>query len=110
MNVMLASVQARTKEIGIRKAFGATNKDIQHQFTIEAVITSLIGGASGIVFGFVGTYIICSLSNLPLNFLSSSVLPILVAFMVSVLIGVLFGTYPAQQAAKLEIMDAINSD
>ena len=110
MNVMLASVQARTKEIGIRKAFGATNKDIQHQFTIEAVITSLIGGASGIVFGFVGTYIICSLSNLPLNFLSSSVLPILVAFMVSVLIGVLFGTYPAQQAAKLEPVAAINSD
>ncbi len=110
MNVMLASVQARTKEIGIRKAFGATKKNIQWQFCIEAIIISIIGGLIGVIVGFTMCYIICLYGEIPLKFLSLSVLPSLAAFGVMVLIGLIFGTYPAQQAAKMEIVDAINSD
>lgn len=110
MNVMLASVQARTKEIGIRKAFGASNKDIRRQFLTESVLISLLGGLLGCGFGVAGTYIGCWLTVTPLRFLHFSILPFAIALLVTVCVGVLSGTYPAQQAAKMEIVDAINSD
>ncbi len=110
MNVMLAAVQARTKEIGIRKAFGATNQDIERQFMLEAVITGLIGGGVGVALGLVGSAVVCMLGEMPLSFLSHAILPILLALVVSVGVGVIFGTYPAKQAAKMEPVAAINSD
>lgn len=121
MNVMLASVQARTKEIGIRKAFGATNQDIQRQFTMESIITSLIGGAFGIVVGLLATVLVSkAMGSLYLGggvsyptdiaYMSIPIVSILAAFGVSVLIGIVFGRYPANQAAKMEPVVAINSD
>ncbi len=110
INVMLATVQARTKEIGIRKAFGASNQDIKRQFLTEAVLISLLGGLLGCGFGIVGTYIGCWLTRTPISFLHFSILPFAIALLVTVCVGVLSGTYPAQQAAKLEPVAAINSD
>ena len=110
INVMLATVQARTKEIGIRKAFGASNQDIKRQFLTEAVLISLLGGLLGCGFGIFGTYIGCWLTRTPISFLQFSILPFAIALLVTVCVGVLSGTYPAQQAAKLEPVAAINSD
>ncbi len=122
MNVMLASVQERTKEIGIRKAFGATNKDIQRQFMLEAVITSLIGGLIGVVLGVILSFSIpwlvsdMTIGNSGMSYstsyleISLAAWPILLALGVSVGVGIIFGNYPAQQAAKLEPVAAINSD
>ena len=110
INVMLATVQARTKEIGIRKAFGASNQDIKRQFLTEAVLISLLGGLLGCGFGIFGTYIGCWLTRTPISFLQFSIVPFAIALLVTVGVGLLSGTYPAQQAAKLEIVDAINSD
>lgn len=110
MNVMLTSVQARTKEIGIRKAFGATNRDIQRQFTFESVITGLFGSLFGVAAGFIAVFCICAYDNMPFSYCTYTIWPILLALVVSVGVGLIFGTYPAQQAAKMEIVDAINSD
>lgn len=119
MNVMLASVQERTREIGLRKAFGATNKDIQRQFSLEAVITSLIGGLIGVLFGIMLSFSIpwlisdMTIGDQGISYsasyldISLSIWPILLALAVSVGVGVIFGTYPAQQAAKMEIVDAL---
>ncbi len=120
MNVMLASVRERTKEIGIRKAFGATNKDIQRQFMLEAIITSLLGGVVGVVLGEVASFAVPVLFDsisfdatgvtYPTAYLdiALSAWPILLALAVSVGVGMIFGTYPARQAAKIEPVVAIN--
>lgn len=108
MNVMLASVQARTKEIGIRKAFGATANDIKRQFMLEAVITGLIGGLLGVAVGFGIILGIFLTSHSPLTYITGTVWPMLAAFAITILVGVLSGTYPAKQAAKLEPVAAIN--
>ena len=110
MNVMLASVQARTNEIGIRKAFGATNRDIKRQFTLESVITGLVGGFLGVTIGFTVIFGICVYGNIPLSYLSGTGWSVLLAVVASVGVGLVFGTYPAKQAAKLEPVVAINSD
>ncbi len=108
MNVMLASVQARTKEIGIRKAFGATANDIKRQFMLEAVITGLIGGLLGVAVGFGIILGIFLTSHSPLTYITGTVWPMLAAFAITILVGLLSGTYPAKQAAKLEPVAAIN--
>ncbi len=115
MNVMIASVEVRTKEIGIRKAFGATNKNIHWQFRLEALITSLFGGFLGLVFGvmlsFAAPWLLdFSVFGFPVSELDIHITawPILLALGLSVSVGVIFGTYPAQQAAKLEPVAAIN--
>lgn len=107
MNVMLASVQARTKEIGIRKAFGATNRDIKRQFTLESVITGLVGSFLGVIIGFAIIFGICVYGKIPLSYLSGTGWSVLLAVVASVGVGLVFGTYPAGQAAKLEIVEAI---
>ena len=104
MNIMLATVLERTREIGIRRAIGAKQSDIVRQFLSEAVLISIAGGLVGIVFGWALSQIIGSAAGWPTVVTVSS---IAVAFGVSVFIGLLFGIYPAVQAAKLDPIEAI---
>ena len=104
MNIMLATVLERTREIGIRRAIGARQADIIRQFLIEAVLISIVGGLIGIAAGFSGSRIIALIAGWSTVVTAMS---ILVAFGVSVFIGLLFGIYPAVQAAKLDPIEAI---
>ncbi|MCW5980119.1 MAG: ABC transporter permease [Bryobacteraceae bacterium] len=104
MNIMLATVLERTREIGIRRAIGARQKDIVRQFLTEAVMISILGGLIGIAFGFSLSRIIAAAAGWSTVVTTSS---IAVAFGVSVGIGLLFGIYPAVQAAKLDPIEAI---
>ncbi|HET7873481.1 MAG TPA: ABC transporter permease [Terriglobales bacterium] len=104
MNVMLVSVTERTREIGIRMAIGATESDVQRQFLTEAVVMSLIGGAIGIVFGVGLSFMISSLFGWPILISGGA---IAVAVMVAAAIGIFFGYYPAQKAARLDPIDAL---
>jgi putative ABC transport system permease protein len=101
---MLATVLERTREIGIRRAIGARQRDIVRQFLIEAVLISIAGGLIGIAAGFGGSLIIANIAEWPTVVTATS---IFVAFGVSVFIGLLFGIYPAVQAAKLDPIEAI---
>jgi putative ABC transport system permease protein len=104
MNIMLATVLERTREIGIRRAIGARQADIVRQFLTEAVLISILGGLIGIAFGFTLSKLIASAAGWSTVVTTSS---ILVAFGVSVGIGMVFGIYPAVQAAKLDPIEAI---
>lgn len=104
MNIMLVSVSERTKEIGIRKSLGGRYRDILSQFVIEAGITSAFGGVLGIVLGIVLSYIAGDLIGMTVKITSSSVM---LAFGVSVGIGILFGYSPARKAARLSPIDAL---
>jgi putative ABC transport system permease protein len=104
MNIMLATVLERTREIGIRRAIGARQADIIRQFLTEAVLISIIGGLIGIAFGYSLSKIIAAAAGWSTDVTTSS---IAVAFGVSVGIGLLFGIYPAVQAAKLDPIEAI---
>jgi putative ABC transport system permease protein len=104
MNIMLATVLERTREIGIRRAIGARQRDIVRQFLIEAVLISIAGGLIGIASGFGGSRIIAAIAGWSTVVTATS---IMVAFGVSVCIGLLFGIYPAVQAAKLDPIEAI---
>lgn len=100
MNIMLVSITERTKEIGIRKALGATNGDIQIQFVVEAIVICLIGGILGIILGTLAS----SLLGTPAE---DSISTIALATLFSMAIGVFFGYYPANKAAKLNPIDAL---
>ncbi len=104
MNIMLATVLERTREIGVRRAIGARQADIIRQFLTEAVLISIVGGLIGIAFGFGLSRIIAAAAGWSTEVTSAS---IGVAFGVSVSIGLLFGIYPAVQAAKLDPIEAI---
>ena len=104
MNIMLATVLERTREIGIRRAIGARQADIIRQFLTEAVLISIMGGLIGIAFGFTLSRVIAAAAGWSTVVTASS---IGVAFGVSVGIGLLFGIYPAVQAAKLDPIEAI---
>ena len=104
MNIMLATVLERTREIGIRRAIGARQADIIRQFLTEAVLISILGGLIGIAFGFTLSRVIAAAAGWSTVVTASS---IGVAFGVSVGIGLLFGIYPAVQAAKLDPIEAI---
>ena len=107
MNIMLVSVTERTREIGIRKALGAKRRTILSQFVIEAAVTSSLGGFIGIAVGFVGTSAAGKIMGIDA---SPTFLSVLVSFMVSVMIGLIFGYLPARRAAALNPIDAIRSD
>jgi putative ABC transport system permease protein len=104
MNIMLASILERTREIGVRRAVGARQSDIIRQFVVEAVMISFIGGTFGIVLGFAMSRLIAWLAGWSTVVTASS---ILLAFMVSISVGLIFGTYPAVKAAKLDPVEAI---
>ena len=102
MNIMYANVTERTKEIGIRRAIGATKSDILLQFLTESVLLSLLGGASGLAIAGVIVIIVRPFFPLAINTLAISI-----AFGVSSLIGVIFGVFPARRAANLTPIEAI---
>jgi putative ABC transport system permease protein len=104
MNIMLATVLERTREIGIRRAIGAKQRDIIRQFLTEAILISILGGLMGILFGFSLSWIIAAAAGWSTEVTTAS---IVIAFSVSVGIGLLFGIYPAVQAAKLDPIEAI---
>ncbi|HEY8198165.1 MAG TPA: FtsX-like permease family protein, partial [Candidatus Limnocylindrales bacterium] len=105
MNIMLVSVRERTREIGIRKAVGARSRDILLQFLIEALTLSLIGGCIGIVVGLATTAVIGAIAGWGFIF---SPLTIVVAVAFSLAVGVLFGVWPARQAARLDPIAALH--
>ena len=107
MNIMLVSVTERTREIGIRKALGATNRDIHRQFIIESVILCVVGGMIGVVFGAVVAYLVGIRFEMNVY---PSVGSVIMAFGVSVMVGIFFGTYPASRAAKLDPIDALRHE
>jgi len=105
MNIMLVSVTERTREIGIRKALGATYRTIVTQFLIEAVVISLVGGLIGIVFGMTVSQLITIIAKMQTVV---SIPTILLSFGFSMAIGLIFGIYPARKAAKLNPIDALH--
>jgi putative ABC transport system permease protein len=114
MNVLLASVTERTREIGIRKAAGARQRDILMQFLAESVAITGLGGAIGVVLGllmsFGVTTAIRALASAPFVRSSVSWSTVVAAAMASVAIGLAFGTYPARRAARLSPIDAIRHE
>ncbi|MHB8181828.1 MAG: ABC transporter permease [Acidithiobacillus ferrivorans] len=104
MNMMLTTVTERTREIGLRKSVGAKKGDISMQFLSESVMLTFLGGAIGIVLGFVASLAISHLASMPTSFSYSSVI---LVFGVSALIGIVFGYYPARRAANLSPIVAL---
>jgi putative ABC transport system permease protein len=104
MNIMLASILERTREIGVRRAVGARQGDIIRQFVVEATLISFVGGSFGIVFGFAMSRLIAWLAGWSTIVTASS---IVLAFMVSISVGLVFGIYPAMKAARLDPVEAI---
>jgi putative ABC transport system permease protein len=109
LNIMLATVAERTREIGLRKAVGATNRAVMDQFLLEAGMLTFLGGIAGIIIGIIISYLITQL----MHYLGYdwafviSIWSVLLAVGVSILTGVIFGLYPALKASKLNPIDAL---
>jgi putative ABC transport system permease protein len=126
MNIMLATVTERTREIGIRRALGAKRSDIIRQFLIETVVLSIVGGGLGVLVGLtcspVTTFAMNVLKRVNPELLASlppivqELKPIIVfwsvplAFLISIFIGVVFGVYPAIRAAKMDPIEALRHE
>jgi putative ABC transport system permease protein len=109
MNIMLVSVAERTREIGVRKALGATNADVLFQFLLEAVLLSLIGGVIGVAVGIAGSAVLPEiLTDLPPAVVTAN--EVALAFGVSALIGVVFGVLPAYRSARLQPVEALRRE
>ena len=119
MNIMLVSVVERTREIGIRKAMGAKNKSIQRQFLTEAVVICLMGGVIGIAIGVINGFVLAKVAAIVLEqyqqemgamitlSVSPSFMAIVISVVFSMLIGMIFGSYPAKRAAQMSPIDAL---
>ena len=104
MNIMLVSVTERTREIGIRMAIGARQRDILLQFLLEAIIISVLGCSIGLLLGIAGALLVEVFTGTAVIILGSSVL---VAFSVAASVGIFFGFYPAKKAAQLDPIEAL---
>ena len=104
MNIMLATVTSRIREIGIRKAIGATNREIRFQFLAEAIVISMSGGIAGIVAGLAIPYSVRFFTDfrLPISGLSA-----IIAIVVSSIVGIIFGTVPASRASQLDPVESL---
>ncbi|MCM8792610.1 MAG: FtsX-like permease family protein [Candidatus Omnitrophica bacterium] len=104
MNIMLVSVTERTREIGLRKAIGATSKDVMMQFLIEAILMSAIGGVLGIILGVIIAYLITVFAGWTVKI---SIFSVVLATGSSLMVGVIFGLRPAKTASKLNPVEAL---
>jgi putative ABC transport system permease protein len=112
MNIMLATVTERTREIGVRRALGAKRRDITLQFLIEAIVQTTVGGLSGVILGVASIYIIPLVAtlvgaHLPAKFNESS---FFLSLGVAITVGVAFGWYPARRAALLDPIEALRHE
>ncbi|TSC59449.1 MAG: macrolide transport system ATP-binding/permease protein, partial [Parcubacteria group bacterium Gr01-1014_107] len=110
MNIMLVSVTERTREIGLRKALGATDKDIMVQFLLEAIILTAAGGVIGVILGAVLSFSAALIISKSLSLDWSFIFPIssvLLGLGVASLVGLVFGLYPARLAAKKDPIEAL---
>ncbi len=112
MNIMLATVTERTREIGIRRALGAKRGDVTFQFLVEAVVQTTIGGLIGVGLGFAVIFVAPILAeNLAIRLPAKPHLPsVFMAFFVAVIVGVLFGWYPSRRAARLDPIEALRHE
>jgi ABC-type antimicrobial peptide transport system permease subunit len=104
MNIMLVSVTERTREIGLRRAVGASGRAILRQFLVEAVVLCVLGGSLGIAFGKGTTY----LANVLFHWRTEpSFLAVVASVAVSITVGIIFGFYPAWKASRLDPIEAL---
>lgn len=107
MNMMLTTVTERTREIGLRKAIGAKNKDISMQFLVEAIVITFVGGFFGVLLGMLVSLLVSKVANIATTVAPSAVL---LSFGVSALIGIVFGYYPARRASQLNPIEALRHE
>jgi putative ABC transport system permease protein len=107
MNIMLATVTERTREIGVRRALGAKRKDITLQFLVETVVLSVGGGLIGVVVGVIVPLLVSHFANM-----TTIVTPwsVIIAFCISGAVGIVFGLYPAKSAAQLDPIEALRHE
>lgn len=107
MNIMLVSVTERTREIGIRLAIGALEREVLLQFLVESIVLSSLGGVLGIIFGVLIAFVVTSIYDIPF-IINQNI--IIIAFIFSTLIGIVFGYFPAKKAATMNPIDALRHE